>query len=79
MRAKQTYLLLERLEIIKNSIEAGFYPTSTALIQAVQKELGTEVSVSTVYRDIEFLRNRCGMRIAFDSAKKGYCITKGAV
>ncbi len=79
MRAKQTYLLLERLEIIKKSIEAGFYPTSTALIQAVQNELGMKVSVSTIYRDIDFLRDRCGMRIAFDPAKKGYCITKGAV
>ncbi len=79
MRANQTYLLVERLEIVKKCIEEGFYPTSTALIQKLQKELGTEVSVLTVYRDIEFLRDRCGMKITFDSYKRGYYITKGAV
>lgn len=77
MQAKQTYLLIERLFIVKKCIESGIYPSSTVLIETVLDKLGTEVSVSTIYRDIEFLRSRCAMNIFFDSSKKGYCVLKG--
>ena len=74
MYSKQTYLLIERLDIVKNCIESGMYPSSTVLIETILNKLGTEVSVATIYRDIEFLRSRCAMNICFDSSKKGYYV-----
>lgn len=76
MRSKQTYLLIERLDIVRSCIESGMYPSSSDLRQTIFEKLGTAVSMSTIYRDIEFLRNRDGMNVNFDASKKGYFVTK---
>lgn len=33
MRAKQSYLLIERLEIVKKCIESGVFPSSSDIIK----------------------------------------------
>lgn len=76
MRAKQSYLLLDRLQIIKKKIETGFFPSTSDLIDAVLYELGVKVSVPTIYRDICYLKDRGGCDIQFDTSKKGYYINK---
>ncbi len=74
MRKKQTYLMIERLNIVQKSIESGFYPSVTLLRKNVMDRLGTEVSLPTLYRDLNFLRNRCGIGIEYDSYRHGYYI-----
>ena len=81
MYSKQTCLLIERLGVVKKYIESGIYPSSSVLIETVLNILDMEVSVSTIYRDIDFLRSRCAMNICFDSSKKRilYLTRKGSM
>lgn len=76
MRASQNYLLVERLAIIRESIESGFYPSTTKLKKNVLDKLGVNVSVQTLFRDLNFLRYRCGIEIQYDSSRRGYYIKK---
>lgn len=73
-RAKQSYLLLERLTIVRESIEFGFYPSATVIREKVMDKLGITVSLSTLFRDLNFLRDRCGVNIKYDSYRQGYYI-----
>ena len=73
-RAKQGYLMIERITIVRESIESGLYPSATLLRKRVMDKLGTAVSLPTLYRDLNFLRNRCGVNIKYESYKQGYYI-----
>ncbi len=61
---------LERMIKIHQSIAAGEYPNAT--------KLSTEFEVSTksIYRDIEFMRDRMELPIEFDHIKNGYYYTE---
>ena len=74
MRTKQNYLMIERLTIVREYIESGFYPSTALLRKNVMDRLGTDVSLPTLYRDLSFLRNRCGLDIEYDSYRHGYYI-----
>ena len=74
MRTKQNYLMIERLTIVRESIESGFYPSTTLLRKNVMDRLGTDVSLPTLYRDLKFLRDRCGLDIEYDFYRHGYYI-----
>ena len=74
MRSKQNYLLIERLEVIRKTLKAGLYASTTLLKKRIMDSLGTEVSSQTLYRDVNFLRDRMGLDIRYDSSKRGYYI-----
>ena len=72
MNIRQTYLMVERLNIIVDCIASGFYPSRTVLMNKVLNCLGTKISIPTFYRDICFLRERMGVDIKWDSIRRGY-------
>jgi hypothetical protein len=74
MRASQNYLMVERLGIVSDCILSGCYPSSSMLAKRVETILGTKPSIPTIYRDIEFLRDRQGLYIVWDASRKGYVI-----
>lgn len=61
-----SHLMLERLSKIHAKIKSGCYPNSQQLA------FDNEVSVPTISRDIEFLRDRFGAPISYDAAQRGY-------
>ena len=60
------HLMLERLSKIHAKIKSGCYPNTQQLA------FDNEVSVPTISRDIEFLRDRFGAPICYDAAQRGY-------
>jgi proteasome accessory factor B len=61
---------LERMMRIHRLIEDGEYPNCTTMSQEF------EMSVRTLKRDIEFMKDRLEMPIQFDVPKNGYCFTR---
>lgn len=60
------HLMLERLSKIHAKIKSGCYPNSQQLA------FDNEVSLPTISRDIQFLRDRFGADIQYDAAQRGY-------
>ena len=67
---KNTYGIIERLIFINDKLISNKFPNSSTLA----KEL--EVSVTTISRDIEFLRDRLKAPIKYDYTQKGYYYTE---
>ena len=65
-RQKATRFMFERYRSILNAVRSGSYPNTSQLARLL------EVSMSTVSRDIEFLRERMGCPIEYDFYRKGY-------
>ncbi len=61
---------LERMQRIHQLLHAGGCPNARAL--AVE----LEVTSKTVYRDVEFMRERLGLPLAFDPVRNGYHYTE---
>jgi predicted DNA-binding transcriptional regulator YafY len=61
---------LERMLRIHRAIQIGKYPNATALAGEL------EVSTKSVYRDIEFMRDRLELPIEFDGARNGFHYTQ---
>src|SRR6185436_12133633 len=61
---------LERMMRIHQEIGAGKYPNATTLAAEI------EVVTKTIHRDIEFMRDRLGLPIAYDGRKYGYHYTE---
>src|SRR5438046_439627 len=61
---------LERMLRIHRAIQAGKYPNATALAGEL------EVSAKSIYRDIEFMRDRLDLPIEFDGARNGFHYTQ---
>lgn len=57
---------LERMLQIHRAIQSGNYPNATELAQEL------EVSTKSIYRDIEFMRDRLELPIEFDFKRNGY-------
>jgi len=55
---------------IHQAIQAGKYPNATALAGEL------EVSTKSIYRDIEFMRDRLGLPIEYDGRRYGYHYTE---
>ncbi len=64
------HLMLERLSKIHAKIKSGCYPNTQQLA------FDNEVSVPTISRDIEFLRDRFGADIKYDASQRGYYYAK---
>lgn len=60
------HLMLERLSKIHAKIKSGCFPNTKQLA------FDNEVSVPTISRDIEFLRDRFGAPISYDATQRGY-------
>ena len=61
---------LERMQRIHQALHAGGCPNATALA------VDLEVTSKTIYRDVEFMRERLGLPIAFDKLRNGYHYTE---
>src|SRR5438552_11797791 len=61
---------LERMLRIHRTIQAGKYPNATTLAGEL------EVSTKSIYRDIEFMRDRLELPIEFDGARNGFHYTQ---
>src|SRR3954452_22089047 len=57
---------LERLSALDRAIRASEYPNASTLARTL------EVCPRTIQRDIEFLRDRMGAPLIFDSRRNGY-------
>ena len=62
---------LARLYIIDQQIASGKYPNTKYLVSHLREPWG-EISISTVSRDIEFMRNRLFAPIEYDALHRGY-------
>ncbi len=75
---KATNLRIERIAVILKLIKAGSYPNSNDLLDACNKSFWGDDeeqywSLSTISRDLEFLRYRLNVPIEYDFYHKGYC------
>ena len=61
---------LERMMRIHQEIQSGKYPNMTNLAQEL------EVSVKSIQRDLDFMRDRLNLPLAYDSRKFGYHYTQ---
>ena len=61
-----THSMIERLIYIDYAIRNKMYPNSTKLSESL------EVSISTISRDIEFLKDRMCAPIKYNYIKRGY-------
>src|SRR5712691_10308192 len=61
---------LERMLRIHRAIQDGKYPNATALAGEL------EVSTKSIYRDIDFMRDRLDLPIEFDLARNGFHYTQ---
>lgn len=61
---------LERMLRIHQAIQSGTFPNATQLAADL------EVCVKTIGRDIEFMRDRLGLPVEYDSRRFGYCYTQ---
>ena len=62
-------LPLERMLRIHRAIQAGNYPTATALAAEI------EVARKTIQRDVTFMRDRLNLPLEFDRTRNGYYYT----
>lgn len=69
-----THLMLERFKIIHKAILSGQYPNTEKLRQMCRDELGLDnkLSIATISRDLEYLRNSMDAPIEYDRYKNGY-------
>jgi proteasome accessory factor B len=61
---------LERMVRIHQAISSGKFPNASTLAREI------EVATKTIHRDIEFMRDRLGLPIEFDSRQNGYRYTE---
>jgi len=61
---------LERMVRIHQEIQAGHYPNATTLARQL------EVSVKSIQRDLEFMRDRFNLPLAYDPHRFGYYYTE---
>jgi len=60
---------LERMLRIHQALQAGGFPNASQLAREA------EVSTKTIHRDIEFMRDRLNLPVAFDASRNGYAYT----
>lgn len=70
MTAKLSRPPLARMLRIHDALEKGNFPNCSILARAM------EVTVKTIQRDIEFMRDQLGLPIDYDASRKGYAYTE---
>lgn len=61
---------LERMLHIHQAVQSGAFPNALTLARDI------EVAPKTIYRDIEFMRDRLGLPIEFDARRNGFFYTE---
>ncbi|MBL9170824.1 MAG: WYL domain-containing protein [Verrucomicrobiales bacterium] len=61
---------LERMMQIHQAIQSGDYPTATTLANQL------EVSIKSIHRDLEFMRDRLQLPLAYDEIRHGWHYTE---
>jgi predicted DNA-binding transcriptional regulator YafY len=61
---------VERMLRIHQALQSGRYPNGASLA------IELEVSSKSIHRDLEFMRDRLGLPLAYDPARKGYHYTE---
>src|ERR1700690_3723620 len=61
---------LERMVRIHQALQSGKFPNASTLAREI------EVATKTIHRDIEFMRDRLGLPVEYDSARIGYFYTE---
>jgi proteasome accessory factor B len=61
---------LERMLRIHQALQSGQFPNASTLAREI------EVATKTIHRDIEFMRDRLGLPVEYDSARIGYHYTE---
>ena len=61
---------LERMLRIHQAVSSGKFPNASTLAEEI------EVATKTIHRDIEFMRDRLGLPIEFDTRRNGYHYTE---
>ena len=61
---------LERMLRIHQAVSSGQFPNASTLAREI------EVATKTIHRDIEFMRDRLGLPIEYDSHRNGYFYTE---
>lgn len=74
---KTTHLMLERIIAVHNFIKSGCYPNTEKIRQFVNKKFNfydpkEQFSISTISRDLDFLRTRFDAPLEYDRGKGGY-------
>ena len=71
---------LERVYIIDREIASGKFPNNDYLVECMKRAerecRGKKVSKATLYRDIEFMKNRLNAPIEYDAYHRGYYYTQ---
>lgn len=76
-KKRQSNLMLERVFLIHKAIKSGSYPNSNDLQKLCQDKIGLgKCGISTISRDIDYLRNRFDAPIIYDYYQKGYVYEK---
>src|SRR2546426_11494532 len=61
---------LERMLRIHQTIQSGKYPNASVLAR------GLEVSTKSIYRDLDFMRDRLELPLEYDASRNGYHYTE---
>ena len=69
-RHTNNHLMIERMSRIHSKIKTNCYPNTKQLA------FDNDVSLSTISRDIEYLRDRFGAPIQYDASHRGYFYTQ---
>ena len=70
--------MLERFKVIHKKIQSGAYPNTENLRQACIDILGLDnkLSIATISRDLEYLRNSMEAPIEYNRYENGYYYTE---
>lgn len=79
-KKKTTHLMMERIVLIHRIINSGSHPNTEKIRQIVNAEFGLinpkeQFSLSTISRDLEFLRIRFDAPLEYDRTTGGYLYT----
>jgi predicted DNA-binding transcriptional regulator YafY len=75
VRASPPKSALARLYLIDQQIASGKYPNTKYLVEYLRNPWG-KTSVSTISRDIDFMRDRLNAPIEYDALHRGYYYSK---
>ena len=78
---KTTHLMMERIIVVHKLIKSGCFPNSERIRQYVNSEFNfydpkEQFSLSTISRDLDFLRTRFSAPLEFDRQRHGYYYTE---
>ena len=71
-RRKGTYLMIERIHLSEEILKDSCYPNANTIQKKLREELGLEYSIPTIWRDIQFIKNRLNCPVEYDAHQKGY-------